>query len=89
MIIKDSFRNKLWYLAHPYTADSEHQIELNVKNANVIGVRWNNTIENWVLFSILIVGSVLSLLAISVVLVKRIVESERQSMIHLLSFPPL
>ena len=37
--MKDFFRNKLWYLAHPYTADSEDEIELNVKNANVIAAK--------------------------------------------------
>ncbi len=37
--MKDIFRNKLWYLAHPYTADSEEEIELNVKKANVIAAK--------------------------------------------------
>ena len=37
--MKNSFQNKLWYLAHPYTADSEHQIELNVKSANIIAAK--------------------------------------------------
>lgn len=33
---KDPFQDKLWYLAHPYTAISDEEIESNVKNANII-----------------------------------------------------
>ena len=39
IIIKDIFRNKLWYLAHPYTANSDEKIELNVKKANIIAAK--------------------------------------------------
>ncbi|UCG04095.1 MAG: DUF1937 family protein [Candidatus Heimdallarchaeota archaeon] len=37
--MKNSFRNNLWYLAHPYTADSDEKIELNVKKANIIAAK--------------------------------------------------
>ncbi|MFX0122476.1 MAG: DUF1937 family protein [Candidatus Hodarchaeota archaeon] len=37
--MKNIFHNKLWYLAHPYTADTEDEIELNVRKANVIAAK--------------------------------------------------
>ncbi len=37
--MKEDLSNKLWYLAHPYTADSFEEIEANVKNANIIAAK--------------------------------------------------
>lgn len=37
--MKDIFLNKLWYLAHPYTAQTDKEIELNVKKANIIAAK--------------------------------------------------
>ena len=83
--VKMSMRETFDY----YILSVEHVNWLPSTNDEVIGVRWNNTIENWIWLIILLFGSVPVLSAIIIILINKIKKPEKQPFILYFSIPPL